>query len=103
MAATLSSDDVGMTSTRATILPSSATNSQYVTRHAVCSAGVAKEQRMRRNQFVLAGLIAWPLVSGFLAGVPLVAQSRSTGVDYADIDRDRDGVSIDRSDSCGMK
>ncbi len=45
-----------------------------------------------RNRFVLAGLIALPLVSGILAEAPLVAQSRSTGIDYADIDRDHDGV-----------
>ena len=44
------------------------------------------------NRFVIAGLIALPLAGGMLTGAPLAAQTRSTGIEYADIDRDRDGV-----------
>ena len=47
---------------------------------------------MRGDRFVIAGLIALPLASGMLGGAPLAAQTRSTGIEYADIDRDRDGV-----------
>ncbi len=47
---------------------------------------------MRRDRFVIAGLIALPLAGGMPAGAPLAAQTRSTGIEYADIDRDRDGV-----------
>ena len=47
---------------------------------------------MRRDRFVIAGLITLPLASGLLTGAPLAAQTRATGIEYAEIDRDRDGV-----------
>ena len=53
-------------------------------------SSAAQELYMRRDRIVLAGLLILPLVGGIPGAVPLGAQSRSIGVDYADVDRDPD-------------